>query len=240
MECSDVERGHSTKLFGAVGRVLLFSMVGMGLADHAGAEERDWFATAGYLYVSPDDSLNGPISGPGLPPGNGVALDEAHTAFFSVGYYLNDHWNLEFLVDVPPTIDVAAAGSIDGLGELADTQAATPTLFITYNFNDADAAFRPYVGIGAVYTKFVNTDGSAVLSAALGGPTDVDLDDDLGWAVQAGVNYDLSERWFFNATVGFLSIETTADLSTPAVGTTRTVDVDVNPFVAKTGFGFRF
>jgi len=203
------------------------------------SQSHKWFGTMSYLYVAPVDS-SGPISGPGLPPGNGVSVANISTLAFSIGRHVSDHLAVELLLDIPPNFKISGAGTISGIGEIASVRAATPTVFLSYYFNEPSVKFRPYVGLGLVYTKFYDKSSTATLDAALGGPTGVDVDDDFGWAMQFGADYAINDRWFVNGTLGILSIQTTATLSTPSVGTVRHVDVDINPVVAKIGFGYRF
>ena len=210
-------------------------------ASPAQAEEAspDWFGKVGWLHVAPNDS-SGPISGPGLPPGTAVSIQKADTLGISIGRRLGDHFAVELIVDIPPKLKTDAAGSIAGLGTVATSRPATPVVIAQYYLGARDARFRPYLGAGFVYAKFRLAKATPGLSAALGGPTDVSIDDSFGPAVQAGMDLKLNSRFFFNATVAYLGIETRAKLATPAVGTVRTVDVKINPIVTLVGVGYRF
>ena len=44
------------------------------------------------------------------------------------------------------------------------------------------------------------------------------MSDSLGWAVQAGVDINLSDRWFLNLDVKYIDIDTNARLTTTAAG----------------------
>jgi len=66
----------------------------------------------------------------------------------------------------------------------------------------------------------------------------VSLDDSFGWAVQAGVDFDITERVFFNIDVKYIDIDTTATLDTG--GSINAVDVNIDPIIAGVGFGMRF
>src|SRR3546814_1249250 len=58
------------------------------------------------------------------------------------------------------------------------------------------------------------------LEAAVG-DTGVHMKDSFGWALQAGVDVPISERAFINFDVKYVDIDTTARLSTTAIGTQR-------------------
>lgn len=210
-------------------------------ASSAQAEEAspDWFGKVGWLHIAPNDSSTA-ISGPGLPAGTAVSIQDADTLGLSIGRRFGDHFAVELIVDVPPKLKTDAAGSINGLGTVATSRPATPVVMAQYYFGRRDAPIRPYLGAGVVYSIFRHAGATPALSAALGGPTSVSIDDSFGPAVQAGVDVRLNSRFFLNATVAYLGIETRATLATPAVGTVRTVDVKINPIATLVGVGYRF
>ena len=102
----------------------------------------------------------------------------------------------------------------------------------------ASGPVRPYVGAGVNYTLFYSEDASSGLETAVG-PTNVDLEDSLGWALQAGIDIDLTDRVFLNFDVKYIDIDTTATLRTTGAGT-QTVDVSLDPLVFGVGIGTKF
>ena len=106
------------------------------------------------------------------------------------------------------------------------------------------------LGIRNVYTgQYERVDGTMVegpaiadLVAAKAPDIDkeirADLDDSVGFAVQAGFDVDITERFFFNADVKYIDIDTTATLRNATLGTQQ-VDIDLDPFVFGIGIGFR-
>ncbi|MFN0022738.1 MAG: OmpW/AlkL family protein [Parvularculaceae bacterium] len=64
------------------------------------------------------------------------------------------------------------------------------------------------------------------------------MDDSVGLAFQAGIDFALGKRWFLNADVKYIQIDTTATLNSG--GTINTVDVDLDPIIAGIGVGYRF
>lgn len=111
-----------------------------------------------------------------------------------------------------------------------------PTLLLQYHF-DTGTGFRPYVGAGVNYTiaYFENADRSL---EAVPGPTSVRADDSVGWAVQAGVDYHINERWFINLDVKYIDIGLDVELNSR--GVVRNLEVDINPVVVGIRFGYRF
>lgn len=64
------------------------------------------------------------------------------------------------------------------------------------------------------------------------------MDESWGWAVQGGMDIDINDRFFINLDVKYITIDSTAKLTTP-VGRLA-VDVDIDPWVFGGGIGMRF
>lgn len=62
--------------------------------------------------------------------------------------------------------------------------------------------------------------------------------DSFGYAVQAGFDYAISERWFINFDVKYIDMSVDIELVTGA--THRNVNVDINPIIAGIGIGYQF
>lgn len=132
--------------------------------------------------------------------------------------------------------DLEGTGDLEGLGTIGDVWALPPTLTLQYHFQP-DAKVRPYVGVGLNYTIFYNEKATSALNNAIGN-TSISLDDSVGVAVQAGVDVDINDNWFWNADIKWIQIETEATLNTG--GAINTVDVELDPIVAGVGIGRRF
>ncbi len=70
------------------------------------------------------------------------------------------------------------------------------------------------------------------------GKTDVSLSSSFGYALQAGVDFDLNEKIFLNLDVKYLDIDTEAKLTTGALVNRTKVSLD--PIVVGVGVGMRF
>ncbi|MEM8936828.1 MAG: OmpW family outer membrane protein [Pseudomonadota bacterium] len=152
-----------------------------------------------------------------------------------ITYYLTDHISVEAIAAISPH-DIKGTGSLAGLGEVADVLVLPPTVTVQYHFAP-DAKIDPYIGIGLNYTLFFDTDASDSLVNAVG-PTDIDINDSFGVAAQAGVNYNIDDRWSINADIKYIRIDTTATLNSG--GTINTADIELHPIVAGVGVGYRF
>lgn len=187
------------------------------------------------IGVLPDDS-SGHVTG---IPDSGVGVDDAWVPELDVSVFVHEHLAFEVIAATSPH-DISGEGSIDGLGKIADTMVLPPTVLLQYHFRPDDK-FRPYLGAGINYSWFYDVDSTDDLDTALGGDTDIDLDDSFGWAAQFGFDIAINDHWFFNLDVKYIDMETTAHLTTDdGFDTERKVDVDVNPWVPGIGFGYRW
>jgi len=196
------------------------------------AEAGDFLVRARAIYVAPTES-----AGPVLPafPGGSVGVDNAIMPELDFTYMITDHIGAELIL-ATTNHDIVGAGDIAGLGEIADTWVLPPTLTVQYHFLPENN-IRPYVGAGINWTIFYSEDTKSSLNDAIGDTT-IDLDNSFGWALQAGVDIDVTEKFFFNIDIKYVDINTTATLNTG--GAINTVDVDLDPIIIGVGFGMKF
>ena len=202
------------------------------LTAPAQAEQGDFLIRARAIIVAPTDNTSDVL--PGFPGGS-VDVENAVVPELDFTYFLTDNIGAELILATSPH-DLQGTGTLAGLGKVADVMALPPTLTLQYHFNP-NGKIRPYAGVGVNYTIFYDEDASASLIGAVG-PTAIDVDDSVGVAFQFGVDFALSERWFLNADVKYIQIDTTATLNSG--GTINTVNVDLDPIVAGIGVGMRF
>ncbi len=214
-------------------RSLLISAAALAsFVSTAEAAEGDWLVRLRGIVVAPTENSSAVL--PTFPTGS-VSVDDAIVPELDFTYFVTDHIGAELILATSPH-DISGEGSLSGLGEIADTMALPPTLTLQYHFLPS-AKVRPYVGVGINYTIFYNEDAETALTDAIGATT-VSLDDSFGVAFQAGVDFDINDRFFLNADIKYIDIDTTATLNTG--GLINTVDVDLDPIVAGVGVGMRF
>ncbi len=152
-------------------------------------------------------------------------------------YMVTDNIGIELIAAVSPH-DLRAEGAARGLGvdDAASLWLLPPTLLVQYHFLP-DQKIRPYVGAGINVTFTFGEDADGSYEAVLG-KTSVSATNSVGWAVQAGVDYELNDRWFLNFDVKYIAISVDANLRTGA--TKRQTKVDINPIIVGVGLGYRF
>lgn len=184
------------------------------------------------IVVSPTEK-SGPVL-PAFPTGE-VGVGDSVMPEVDFTYMLSDHIGAELILATTKH-SVSGRGALSGLGDVADTWVLPPTLTLQYHLAPKGKV-RPYVGAGVNYTIFYSEDASDSLEKAIGS-TRVDMDDSFGYALQAGVDIDLTDRVFLNLDVKYVDIDTTARLRT-GVAINR-ANVSIDPIVAGVGLGMRF
>lgn len=188
--------------------------------------------------VSPNNG-NGAVSGPGLPPSNTVEIKSSNTIAATIHYHQSENIDYQLYLAPPIEFDIYAAGSLQGAGHLSTVDVLLPTAMVNYTFTNF-GPFKPYVGAGLNYTIFSHEKSTATANGLLGGDTDIKLDNSFGVAVQVGLKVDLNERWYLNANYLWIDVDSKAHIDTGAVGTSRTVDLGIDPSVVYLSIGYRF
>lgn len=210
-------------------------------------EAGSWIVRGGISVVAPDArgdqlKLNGSdtsfISAVGTEK---LDVDDNLQIGLTFEYMLDANWGLEVLASTPFNHTASATGALAGL-DVADIKHLPPTLSAVYHFN-ANEKFRPYVGVGINYTLFFDEDTTSAADntfATLGlTGGDVELDDSWGLALQVGADYKVHDNWWLNASVRWIDISTTAEVTFDD-GSKVSGDVDIDPFVYSIKLGYEF
>ena len=116
----------------------------------------------------------------------------------------------------------SALGDVD----LGSVWLLPPTLTLQYHFYPTKT-LKPYVGAGLNYTIFYN--------AKPGQFNDISYENKVGFALQGGVDYFLSDKYFLNLDVKkvFLKTDVEVNGSIPA-------EVNIDPLLIGFGIGMKF
>lgn len=217
----------SRRVLGAASALALI----LAAAPSHAVEKGDWLIRAGIAHVAPDDR-SGAVTG---ISGSGVEVDGATNLAVNFTYMLSDNWGVELLGALPFRHDIKGSGAISSLGTIAETKQLPPTVAVVYNFAPK-ASVRPYAGIGLNHTVFFD---EKVTGGLVGMANGISLDSSTGLAAEVGVDVDLDNNMFFNASLWYVDIATTATLEGGALDGAR-VDVDIDPWVVFAGVGWKF
>lgn len=216
-------------------RVFLGICLSLVTANVLAASAGDWLVRGRIITVSPnvnsDDVLGAGTNTP-------VDVSDDTSIELDLTYMVNPNVGLE-LIFTTTTHDITAEGNISALGTIAQTSVLAPTMTLQYHFLPA-SQFRPYIGAGFNYTMFYDEKTTDSLTNGLmASSSGLELEDSFGYAVQAGIDMDISNGWFLNADIKYLNIETKATVKANNT-TAAEFNLDVNPFIYGIGIGKKF
>ena len=188
--------------------------VSLIMASGLATAESEWIVRGGFSVVAPD-SNNHLI----------VSVEDATSFTFTLGKMMTEHVELEVLAAWPFEHDLKLVGG----EKIGSAKHLPPTVSLNWHFLP-EATFDPYIGAGLNYTFFWDETTSGALDG-----TRLSLGDSLGFAVQAGADFNLSNNWLINASVRYIDLSTKAKLDGVSIGT-----VDIDPIVYSLNIGKRF
>jgi outer membrane protein len=184
------------------------------------------FAVSEYTTHSKTSGL----SGIGVPPGADATTSNATTVIFTYERLVMPNVGVELVVGVPPTIKGNGAGSVAFLGDnILSAKSVSPTLLVNYHFGSAGDTWRPYVGVGVNYTRFIDANSSLA--------TNVSLGDSWGAAGQIGLNYAINNNWGLFGSIAAVQVKSKLVASGPSLLTTT---IDFRPIIYSFGVSYAF
>lgn len=226
------------------------SIVALALSSFVAAPAMaDFSINVGAIHVKPDESstnLNVIETVAGLPSNSTrVAVGNDTQIGLTFDYRINQNFGLQLIAATPFSHDLKVKGSaIDGLN-IGKTKHLPPTLMAQYHFTQHHA-FQPFVGVGVNYTTFFSERINPELEGALialdvttaADDVTLNLSESWGLALQAGFNYQLTERMGIHFMVSKMAIDTTGKVKVNG-NTVQSVNVDIDPVVAMLGFRWK-
>ena len=194
---------------------LTLSTALVALAAPAIAQSQgDWTVGFGVGYLDPK-SDNGTMAG------FDAEVSSDTRPIFTAEYFVQDNLGVELLAATPFSHDVTLGGSIDA----GTVKQLPPTLSLNYHF-PTNSAWKPYVGAGINYTIFFDE------SSALG---DLELDNSVGVALQAGLDYMVTEKGAVRLNVRWFDIDSDVSLDGTDIGT-----AEIDPWLVGVSYVHRF
>jgi outer membrane protein len=171
----------------------------------------------------------------GLPAGTQTEASDNYVPTIAIEYFLSPSVSVETICCVTQH-DVDAVSGLPGAELVANARLVPATVTLKYHLNAG--GMSPYVGVGPAYFLWLDVEpGAATLPL---GVTKTTLSDELGVALQAGVDVPLGGKGFLlSVDAKRYFIGTTArwyDGPTKAIETEH----DLDPWVLSAGIGYRF
>jgi outer membrane protein len=224
---------------------IAFGVVATSVAAGAHADE-DVYSNSlrvGAYYVMYDTHADD-ISGPYVPAGVNLKVQDVMTPYFAYVRRLTNHFGVELAVGAPPLTKTegkgpAKLGSVPYNGQVITTARwLAPTLLLTYSFFDESARLRPYIGAGINYTRFYSRQSTAAGNAASGGPTSIDLPVSVGPAATIGLSCRLTRHFSLYGSISASEVDTR--LTATTAGVKRTSRISFGPRTAVLAAGYSF
>ncbi|MCI4661122.1 MAG: outer membrane beta-barrel protein [Neomegalonema sp.] len=213
-------RNKLTALLGSTVLAGLMAFTGAQAEEsmYAGKSDGSFMVRARGIYVMPDESSSLSIAGLEADASSALVPEVDFTYFFTPNIAA------ELIVATTPhDVKTKGAANVD----LGSVWLLPPTITAQYHFTNF-GAFKPYVGAGINYTIFYNEDSGAA--------ADIEYENGFGFALQAGIDYEIGDGIYLNADVKKLWLSTDVKVTGPDV----TGSVDLDPWIFGVGVGYRF
>ncbi len=202
-------------------------LIGLGVTTlgltASSAQAGNWSVRVGATYVQTVDKSDA-FSALGLNfAADAVRVSDRTIPEIDVGYAFNDKLSAELVLTIPQKHSV----DLDGAGRLGSFKHLPPTLLLQYR--PVTGRFRPYVAAGVNFTLIFDDKLSVD-----GVPLKME-NSSVGLAGQAGFDYDLNERWSFNANIKRAAIR--SDILAGGVALT---EARLDPWFYAVGFVRKF
>ena len=196
-----------------------------GPADTApGTKAGDWIVTfrATGVVTNAHDAITTPAG-----TATGLSADVGSDVMPTLGftYFLSDHLAIEGILGATHHDVRAQGGATDVL--VHDTWVLPPIVTLQYR-PIANGSFSPYVGAGLNFMLFFGGSDHNGFK--------VDLDNGVGYVLQAGADIAINERWLVNLDVKKVWFETDASINDGALVS----NVAIDPWVLSIGLGYKF
>jgi outer membrane protein len=217
---------------------LLVAAGALAAAAGASAQSKGQFTVSVGANHIKANVESGPISAPALPNSLGdVSKETEPVAVFTYG--LTDNISVESAIGTPYKTKLYGAGAISGTGQLGTVDALPAVALLQYRFFEPSARIRPYVGVGVTYAMFRKERGSFAMTALTnpggGVPTTFSIDNKWTVSGQLGLQYNVTEKWFANASYIKTKLRTDVHFST---NQHQHMKLDPDSFILSVGYKF--
>jgi outer membrane protein len=165
------------------------------------------------------------VTAAGAPTGLTGEISDSYLPSIGLEYFVTDNVSVEVIAGTFNHTVTAVGPGVDV--DVLELWHLPPTVTAKYHFN-TQGQVSPYIGAGPTFIWFWDEEGQNGF--------DVDLDDNFGFALQAGADFAVRGPWSVNVDVKKIFFETDASVNGGALRS----EVTLNPWVVSVGFGYKF
>lgn len=204
----------------------------------------------GWFHLYTDDSsqpLTQTSPTPGTFPGSGASVGNADTLGIAYTRFLTDNFALTLDAGIPPKFKLDGAGTLASRGELGTAKQWSPAVVAKWFFGEADAKWRPFVGVGVTHVWYSDVRLSqSMQSLVTGGTGTATANLSSSWAPVAnvGVTYNLDAKWSIGFSLSYIPLDTDAEIigrsPSGTVISRHTTNLTLDPYVTFLSVGYKF
>ncbi|HVR41862.1 MAG TPA: OmpW family outer membrane protein [Thermoanaerobaculia bacterium] len=195
----------------------------------AEAQTRFFDLTASYARVDPQTD-----SRPGLSTIDEFELDSSGGFGLAVNVFFTDRISTEFAAYVVDT-EASVRPRLTNRFPVGDLQMIPLTVTLQYHFNP-EGRIDPYLGAGVAYVLFDDVsefpDGGTGLRA-------IDVDDDFGYVINAGLSFDITPRFAILGDVKYVPVDAGAR-AVFASAPDQEFGLEMSPLILSIGLSVQF
>ncbi|MDR1228812.1 MAG: outer membrane beta-barrel protein [Azoarcus sp.] len=226
---------------------LLAATLALAFSGAAFAHEPgNFIVRAGAMHIAPDvDSSKIRLNGVDHSGSKAEVPSTTSLLNLTGTWIFAPHLGLELMLGGPVSYDIKIKGVSSGNianGSLATVTQQPITASLQFFFLNPKSRFQPYVGVGLNYTSFYDERFKRRQKRL--GFRRLELEDSVGWALQAGMDIALTDRLYLNAAAWKIDIDTKAKGKGHWGwgGNEQRVkfDMEIDPWMYFVGVGYKF
>lgn len=149
--------------------------------------------------------------------------------------FFGDRISTEFAISrIEPETNITRRRAVGGSGPGGNLQIMPVTAVLQFHFAP-NGAIDPYIGAGAAYVIYDFSESQGVHNL-----DQIDFDDDVGLAVNAGLGIRLGPRFGINLDAKYVPIESNGSAVVVGTNQQRSGQFDISPIILSAGLSLRF
>ncbi|MDQ7969264.1 MAG: OmpW family outer membrane protein [Oxalicibacterium faecigallinarum] len=203
----------------------------------------------GWFHLYTDDSsqpLRQTSPGSTTFAGSGATVSSADTLGIAYTRFVTDNFAVTLDAGIPPKFKLDGEGTLGPAGRLGTAKQWSPAIVAKWFFGEADAKWRPFIGLGVTHVWYSDVKLSPSLVGIVAGPggsAHANLSSSWAPVANVGVRYNLDEKWSIGFSLSYIPLDTDAEILGRTAGGTNTrhvTNLTLDPYVSFLSVGYKF